>query len=92
MQNKYFFNTVVVPLQDISDAVAAMGDACCDADTGATQQGPPQGQPGQSKVPGVGGRRGLCQDAKATVRADNGRTVILVAQDYGELCCGMWGC
>lgn len=62
-----------------------MGNACCDADANSAL-------PGQSKVPGVGGRKGLCQDAKATARANDGRTVTLVAQDYGDLCCGMWGC
>lgn len=85
VQNWYFFNTVTVRLEDISKGVAAMGDACCDIDEF-------RAQPGRSKVPGSGGRKGLCQDAKATVQAVDGRTATLVAQDYGELCCGMWGC
>lgn len=85
MQNWWFFNTVTVALQDISDAVAAMEDNCCDTDPDASEKG-------TSKVPGSGGRRGLCQDSKATVKAVDGSTVILVAQDYDDLCCGMWGC
>ena len=82
VQNFYFFNTVTVKLSEISDAVALMADQCCDS------------TPGQNKVPGSpdAGRIGLCQDSKATVKAIDGRTVKVVAQDYGDRCCGLWGC
>lgn len=82
VRNFWFFKTLTVSLDTLSGAVAAMGSTCCDEET----------QEGASKVLGVGGRRGLCQDAKALVKASDGSEVELVAQDYGDQCCGMWGC
>lgn len=82
VQNFWFFKTLTVSLESLSGAVAAMGSVCCDEET----------REGGGKVPGVGGRRGLCQDAKALVMASDGSEIKVVAQDYGDDCCGMWGC
>ncbi len=82
VQNFWFFKTLTVSLDSLSQAVSAMGSACCEDPT----------QNGTSSVPGTGGRPGRCQDAKALVKATDGSELKLVAQDYGDLCCGMWGC
>lgn len=78
LQNFYFFKTVTVPLKTISEAVAEMKDTCCSA------------QPQSPQI--LIGRRGYCQDSKAFVKSTDGSEVKVVAQDYGENCCGMWGC
>lgn len=82
VQNFWFFKTLTVSLEDLSGAVAAMGSVCCDEET----------REGASKVPGAGGRSGLCQDAKALVKASDGSEIKVIAQNYGDHCCGMWGC
>ena len=82
MQNFWFFKTLTVSLDSLSKAVAAIGDTCCDDSA----------QAGGSKNVGSAGRRGKCQDAKALVKATDGSELKVVAQDYGDNCCGMWGC
>ena len=80
VQNFWFFKTLTVSLDSLSQATAAIGSTCCDDTTGP------------SKVPGTGGRPGLCQDGKALVKATDGSELKVVGQDYGDNCCGMWGC
>lgn len=82
VQNFWFFKTLTVSLETLSGAVSAMQSTCCDGETSE----------GASKVAGTGGRKGLCQDAKALVPAGDGSEVKVVAQNYGDDCCGMWGC
>jgi len=82
VQNFWFFKTLTVDLDTLSQAVAAIEKTCCDDPT----------QVGRSKIPGPAGRPGMCQDAKAMVKATDGSEMKVVAQDYGDTCCGMWGC
>lgn len=77
LQNFYFFKTLTVALSDISDVVKEIEQTCC----GTTDN--PANEPG---------RRGKCQDSKGTVKATDGSTIKVVGQDYGDRCCGMWGC
>lgn len=66
-------------LDDMSAAVAQLRTSCC-TDTNRVQR---------ITDPG---RMGLCQDARGVVKATDGSEVKIVAQGYGERCCGMWGC
>lgn len=83
LQNFYFFKTVTVPLADVAAAVAEIADSCCEAGRRARV-----GLAGT----GTGGRQGKCQDSKAIIRAPSGENIKVVGQDYGDNCCGMWGC
>lgn len=79
LQSYWFFKTITIPLSDLSGAIAAMGTTCCNDGTSAP-------------VPGAQGRQGRCQDARAMVPGTDGSLVRLVTQDYGDNCCGLWGC
>lgn len=78
VQNFYFFTTLTVPLKQLSDAVALMRDTCCTA------------EPVSDQV--TIGRRGKCQDSKVVMKLADGNDVKVVAQDYGDNCCGMFVC
>lgn len=80
VQNHWFFKTLTVSLKDLSQIVAQFATVCC---TDANGKGGP---------PGVGGRLGRCQDARGLVLATDGSQMDVVAQDFGDLCCGLWGC
>lgn len=82
IQNFWFFKTLTIPLDTLSQAVSAMGSSCCDD----------AAQEGISPHQGAFGRPGRCQDAKALVKATDGSEVRVVAQDYGDRCCGMFTC
>lgn len=78
VQNFYFFKTLTVPLKELSEVVTLMKDTCCTA------------EPVSDQV--LVGRRGKCQDSKVVMQLDDGSSVKVVAQDYGDNCCGMFGC
>lgn len=83
VQNFWFFKTLTVPLKDLADAVAELKNQCCDDGPGLAT----------GVVMGTEGRGGKCQDAKGLVKASDGSSNLkVVSQDFGDRCCGMWGC
>lgn len=84
VQNWWFFKTLTIPLDNIAATVDALKDTCC-SDTD---------NPDVHRPPNVNdmGRPGKCQDAKGLVEDVNGNKAKVVAQNYGDACCGMWGC
>lgn len=79
LQSYWFFKTITIPLADLSGVVGSIGTTCCDDGSSAP-------------APGGLGRLGRCQDASALVAGTDGSKVRVVTQDYGDNCCGLWGC
>lgn len=100
VQNWWFFKILTVPLDNIAAAVDALKDTCCSDTDNPDVHRPPT-------VNDIG-RPGKCQDAKGMVEAVDGTKLKIVArkyhgclcctqadkhtEDYGDNCCGMWGC
>lgn len=76
VQNWYFFKTITVPLDAISETVVQIRDTCCKP---------------EAIFPGRG-RKGDCQDAVSTLKLADGSEIKIVGQDFDDNCCGQWGC